>query len=251
MSLNYVKETGKKDRLHAENESDGTTAGGVTMNKESLEHDLKSTGTQADNGYWKHRKSIHDKLNRISYTGLPKLDPVAINALSSLLETYVDTVESTESALREQKKIARLGMKTDPDTKEILNMIAGTGDTLNPAELRKRQLLIANSPNATEEILSELALSAYVEVREAVIDHCNCPIAVQFMLTDDESADVRYALAENHNLSFSVLEKLSYDDNPYVASRAQQTMRRLLNDNVLCLNIEEDDDGEFQISAGW
>ncbi len=50
----------------------------------------------------------------------------------------------------------------------------------------------------------------------------------------DTNPDVRYALAENHNISRVVLTRLSEDPNPYVAYRANKTLRRLsTNDSEL------------------
>jgi hypothetical protein len=92
------------------------------------------------------------------------------------------------------------------------------------------------------DILAELAMSSFSEVREAVADHQLCPVSIHLMLADDETVDVRFALAENHNLSFQVLEKLSQDANPYVAYRAERTMRRVLFDNVICMEIPNDEE---------
>ena len=47
------------------------------------------------------------------------------------------------------------------------------------------------------------------------------------LLANDEDADVRYALAENHNISRAVLNKLEGDSNPYVADRATKTLQRI------------------------
>jgi hypothetical protein len=47
------------------------------------------------------------------------------------------------------------------------------------------------------------------------------------LLAQDESADLRYQLAENHNIHKSVLNLLADDSHPYVAHRAQKTLKRL------------------------
>lgn len=65
----------------------------------------------------------------------------------------------------------------------------------------------------------------------AVADHLDTPAAVLLLLADDEDADVRYAIAENHNISRHVLNKLLDDGNPYVAQRAQTTLERLCRDD--------------------
>jgi hypothetical protein len=46
-------------------------------------------------------------------------------------------------------------------------------------------------------------------------------------LAVDLDADLRYALAENHNINEGVLELLANDTNPYVADRARRTLTRL------------------------
>jgi hypothetical protein len=64
----------------------------------------------------------------------------------------------------------------------------------------------------------------------AVADHLNTPEDVLMLLAADDNADVRYAIAENHNISRMVLNKLLDDPNPYVVHRAQTTLERLSND---------------------
>jgi len=46
-------------------------------------------------------------------------------------------------------------------------------------------------------------------------------------LAHDEHPDVRYAVAENPRAPRSTLSFLLFDDNPYVADRARQTLERL------------------------
>ena len=43
----------------------------------------------------------------------------------------------------------------------------------------------------------------------------------------DEDPDVRYQLAENHQLAIEVLRLLCQDDNPYVSCRAARTVERI------------------------
>lgn len=58
-------------------------------------------------------------------------------------------------------------------------------------------------------------------------DHRDTTLEIALLLAGDECADVRLALAENHNLDESVLILLTEDSNPYVAHRAQKTLARL------------------------
>lgn len=236
---------------------DALNNSGHNQDGDSLEQDFNAhiSYSQAEAGYWKHRKAVRDKLSRISYTGLPSLDPVHLQALATLVESYSEAVEETTTFSRDkakvaaQQQIARAGMKVQPDQEDVYTMITGTGDAMDSASLKRRQVLLAESPGATPEILAELAMSTFSEVRETVIDHRLCPVSIHLMLAEDECADVRFALAENHNMSFHVLEKLSHDDNPYVATRAQRTMRRILFDNVVCMEVPTDGDIEGQVSA--
>lgn len=236
---------------------DEVRSSGHNTNSESLEQDITTESTkasQAQAGYWKHRKEVRDELSRQSYTGLPSLDPVHFQALSQLVENYSEALQETATFNRAraqkaaQQRAVTTGSKSELDDKEVLAMIVGTGDAMDASALKCRQMLIAESPNATPEILAELAMSSFSDVKEAVAEHPLCPVSIQLSLAEDECADVRFALAENHNMPFVVLEKLSHDDNPFVAMRAERTMRRLLFDNVVCLEIPEAD-GEDNISA--
>jgi hypothetical protein len=246
-------------REHVGNTRDDAGNNGHNHVSESLEQDFTTESTkcsQAQAGYWKHRKEVRDQLSRESYTGLPSLDPVHLQALTQLVENYNEAVEETAAFNRErtrkaaQQLLARRAIKSDPDEKEILAMIVGTGDAMDASALKRRQLLIAESPNATPEILAELAMSSFSEVREAVTEHRLCPVSIQLMLAEDECPDVRFALAENHNMPFVVLEKLSNDENPFVSMRAERTMRRVLFDNVVCLEIPSTDDDEQSAAIG-
>ncbi len=79
------------------------------------------------------------------------------------------------------------------------------------------------------DILNKLAMGTYDTQTRIDIgdDHETTPIEVQALLATDENPDVRYALAENHNIDKSVLSMLVGDPHPYVAHRAQQTLARL------------------------
>lgn len=250
--------TGKTDRQVEKKEltsREETQTSGHKLNSDSLEQDFSGSSTsQAGANYWKHRKEVSDKLNRQSYTGIKSLTTPHLQALSQLVENYSEAIEETTSFSRAkanssaQQKIARAGMDAAPDQKDVYAMIVGSGDAMDVCTLKKRQLSLAESPSASADILSELAMSSFPDVREAVADHLLCPISIRLMLADDEHIEVRFALAENHNMPFQVLEKLSQDCNPYVANRAERTMRRVLFDNVICMELPADDDDE-QVSA--
>jgi hypothetical protein len=63
----------------------------------------------------------------------------------------------------------------------------------------------------------------------AVAEEATASDEILWLLVEDENPDVRFCLAENYNIDPKMLHKLSEDENPYVASRAQKTMVRLQN----------------------
>jgi hypothetical protein len=80
------------------------------------------------------------------------------------------------------------------------------------------------------EILSKLAAGDYdAQARMDIGDHVNSPLEALLLLTEDANVDVRFALAENYNIHESVLNLLREDSNPYVAHRAQETLRSLIH----------------------
>lgn len=99
--------------------------------------------------------------------------------------------------------------------------------------LLKLLVSIAENLRHTPEILSQLAEDEHVEVRIAVADNVHTSAETLKVLAGDACADVRYAIAENHNIPTVVLMELTQDDNPYVALRAEKTLRRLQSGKVL------------------
>lgn len=92
---------------------------------------------------------------------------------------------------------------------------------LNPVV---RRLVVENQ--LTPRIaLHLLCRDRYPEVLSAA-ENPSTPSFSVMALLDDESSDLRYALAENHNLPVSITSRLCNDENPYVACRAQKTMCR-------------------------
>lgn len=251
--------TGKIDKQMQKIKSSGACdeapETGHINSSDSLEQDFTASSmSQADAGYWKHRKEVSDRLSRQSFTGIKSLTAPHLQALTQLVEHYSEAIEETTSFNRARagsdQQAARAGMKVAPNEKEVYAMIVGSEDAMNAPALKKRQLSLAESPTATADILTELAMSSFPDVREAVGDHQLCPVSIRMMLADDEYIEVRFALAENHNMPFQVLEKLSQDENPYVAYRAERTMRRVLFDNVICIELPADEDDEPASAIG-
>lgn len=96
-------------------------------------------------------------------------------------------------------------------------------------DLRKYETGVAAAENGstTDEVLSKLARHEHTDVRIAVADNPHASAEILALLAMDESVDVRYSLAENHNIPVSVLSILCSDENPYVAYRANKTLKRL------------------------
>jgi len=86
---------------------------------------------------------------------------------------------------------------------------------------------MATAPSTPVVVLERLAVHPIADVRAAVSDNENTPLYTIWALSKDADADVRYQLAENHNLPLALIRSLTNDENPYVASRAQQTYDRL------------------------
>jgi hypothetical protein len=78
------------------------------------------------------------------------------------------------------------------------------------------------------DILHHLSTNCDVQVRIAVADNGNTQLHTHMQLALDEHPDLRYALAENHNIDATVLQVLIDDTNPYVAARAKRTLARLV-----------------------
>src|ERR1700733_1698798 len=86
---------------------------------------------------------------------------------------------------------------------------------------------IANHPATSPIELHRLSQHNDVEVRMAVADNKNTHVITAMQLAWDDHPDLRYALAENHQIDSGVLDILAKDENPYVADRAQKTLTRL------------------------
>lgn len=86
---------------------------------------------------------------------------------------------------------------------------------------------VALNPNCAEVTLAKLAEHDSPDVRSAVTEHPSCPKEVLEQLAQDSHSDVRFRLAENVHCDREILERLSQDENPFVADRAQESLKRL------------------------
>ncbi len=221
--------------------------------EQAQRYELSSCGHNSDNSIEKeiaphpisHTRESSDSEGEAERRSPLDLSARTIKVLMQLVEHYNDTLKEIASFTYDRQSAVNQPLaKAGPpplsldEVKAI--MIAGTGDPSEKDAIKRRQLMIAESPDATPEILMELVHSHFTEVREAVSDHFRCTETILVCLSEDESPEVRYALAENHRLSFSILEKLTHDENPYVSVRAQRTMRRVLSNNVVPMEKRSD-----------
>lgn len=136
-------------------------------------------------------------------------------------ENYMqsDALDSMEKTPREYEVI--LGsIATNPETPgDILELLAKQASSY----VLER---VADNPNTPSVVLRELALHDCSDVRSAVADN---PTAggMMWILAADPSPDVRYHVAENPFAPIALLEMLCEDENPYVSTRASETLNRL------------------------
>jgi hypothetical protein len=85
---------------------------------------------------------------------------------------------------------------------------------------------VAEDPTTGWQILELLANHNSPHVRAAVADNINTTPGTLLKLASDSDADLRYQLAENHNIAREVLAVLLEDENPWVRVRAEMTQKR-------------------------
>lgn len=86
---------------------------------------------------------------------------------------------------------------------------------------------VAENAGTPAETLSRLAWDSSPSVRSSVAENANTPVESFWLLAFDDCIDVRYMLAESAHVPEEVLKRLTEDDNPYVALRAQRTVERI------------------------
>ncbi|MBI5175146.1 MAG: hypothetical protein SFV17_23965 [Candidatus Obscuribacter sp.] len=94
------------------------------------------------------------------------------------------------------------------------------------------KLRMAKANLISHELLKTLALDEDSEVRAAVADRGNLSSQIQTILCLDECPDVRFLIAEDPATALSILRRLSQDENPYVAHRAQKTLFSLSREAI-------------------
>jgi hypothetical protein len=76
-------------------------------------------------------------------------------------------------------------------------------------------------------MLEVMAQDESSEVRLAVAENTNTPWELLLKVASDVDPDVRYGVAENPHIPDDVLLELIEDENPYVAWRAVRTLESL------------------------
>ena len=71
-------------------------------------------------------------------------------------------------------------------------------------------------------------------MHEYIASHPKTPLSIIEILAQDECADVRFSIAENHHIPVNVLRLLSRDGNSFVACRAKTTLQHLSLINKFC-----------------
>ena len=86
---------------------------------------------------------------------------------------------------------------------------------------------VAENPMTPTATLRMLATDDDIEVRAAVASNRSTPRSIVWQIADSECIMTRLALAEEPNVPVSILEKLTCDENPYVAAEASKTLHVL------------------------
>jgi DNA-binding NarL/FixJ family response regulator len=86
---------------------------------------------------------------------------------------------------------------------------------------------VAANRSASQDTLEWPLKHPSADVRIGLLDNPSLSYSIQRRLIFDDDSDVRYAMAENHNIVRQMLEVLAKDENPFVSARAQKTLDRL------------------------
>ena len=86
---------------------------------------------------------------------------------------------------------------------------------------------IAENSRTGHSMLTARSYQAVAEIRIATAGNPQTPVASIMLMIQDESADLRYSMAENHSLPREALSILADDDNPFVKFRAEKTILRI------------------------
>jgi hypothetical protein len=120
-----------------------------------------------------------------------------------------------------------------PDVNDDCYVRAGITDSISElllyaqSEEPKLRQGVAANPNLPIFLATVLAPDPSVDVRITLSENESTSYLTLLALSKDESADVRYAIAENGNTPLAIICELTMDENPFVSSRANETIKRL------------------------
>lgn len=89
---------------------------------------------------------------------------------------------------------------------------------------------IAENENSHPRTLEYLSSHPLHSVRVALTQNLRLPAEIVWKLHADAHPDVRYSLACNPQIALDVLIALREDENPFVSTRAEQTIQRVSAD---------------------
>lgn len=147
-----------------------------------------------------------------------------------------DLAISSDDTLQEwSDKVRRLGKLPESSLAvEVATRLANSPTTsaevleiLSHCDIVSVVEAVAANRSTSQDTMAWLLKHPSAEVRIGLVDNPLLPYSIQRRLVFDPDADVRHALAENHNVIRQVLEVLLNDENPFVVSRAQKTILRL------------------------
>lgn len=146
-------------------------------------------------------------------------------AIKVFISAHLDANESGESFF---------GRFTPKERQEVELLLAGNPmtsprvlDYLSRRTTCTRTLeRIAANPKTALQTLEDLLEHPEQTVRAAIAGRENLQDSLVWCLVADKSADVRLTLAESPLLPKLILALLAQDENPFVADRAQASLRR-------------------------
>jgi len=216
--------------------------------------DETQTYRKTNTGELKH-SNLANHMSSRNYTKAGGTYLTANAAKSDNWRTFNDMLDPVSGAylapLPTEKKFATAAESTfavqipvlDLSTAEVMNEILDTmiessaeRNTSDETHLschradtyRRRWVLrIASDPNTPDVVLRRLAEEGDSAVQALVAENSNTPVDSIWRLAREPNSDIRYSLAENHAIAIEVLNLLADDENPYVAQRANKTLKRV------------------------
>lgn len=154
------------------------------------------------------------------------------------LEASKGSTEEAKTQNRSESQARDTALEVTTRSLHVRYIVAGNPNTprevlakLSTDVLETVRRRVADNPRTPVNALLQLAHDPSVDVRLAVAENPNTPAEVLEKLAADDDVDVRYGVAENPHIPIEYLRRLSEDGNPYVACRAQKTLKMI---DALC-----------------